>query len=114
MSSKYKFTDNDKLYFVSFAITNWIDLFIREVYKEEILKSIRYCQANKGLELYGWCIMTSHIHLIIGTTGNLLQNILRDLKRHTSETLHKSIKANNAESRREWIIWMMRKGGKEK
>jgi len=26
MSSKYKFADNDKLYFVSFAITNWIDL----------------------------------------------------------------------------------------
>ena len=38
MSSKYKFADNDKLYFVSFAITNWIDLFIREIYKEEILK----------------------------------------------------------------------------
>jgi hypothetical protein len=31
MSSKYKFADNDKLYFVSFAITNWIDLFTREV-----------------------------------------------------------------------------------
>ena len=34
----YKFADNDKLYFVSFAVTNWIDLFIREVYKEEILE----------------------------------------------------------------------------
>src|SRR6185312_12553283 len=100
MSSKYKFADNDKLYFVSFAITNWIDLFIREVYKEEILKSIRYCQTNKGLELYGWCIMTSHVHLIIGTKGNPLQNIMRDLKRHTSETLHKSIQANSSESRR--------------
>jgi len=26
MSSKYKFADNDKLYFVSFAVTNWIDI----------------------------------------------------------------------------------------
>ncbi len=91
MSSKYKFADNDKLYFVSFAVTNWIDLFIRETYKEEILKGIRYCQTNKGLELYGWCIMTSHVHLIIGTKENPLQNIMRDLKRHTSEVLHKSI-----------------------
>ena len=103
MSSKYKFADNDKLYFVSFAITNWIDLFIREIYKEEILKSIRYCQAKKGLDLYGWCIMTSHVHLIIGTKGNPLQNIMRDLKRHTSETLHKCIQANSSESRREWM-----------
>ena len=41
MSKKYKFADNDKLYFVSFAVTNWIDLFIRNEYREEILTSIR-------------------------------------------------------------------------
>jgi len=27
MSTKYKFNDQDKLYFVSFAVINWIDLF---------------------------------------------------------------------------------------
>ncbi len=107
MSRKYKFADNDKLYFVSFAVTNWIDLFIRNEYKEEILKSIRYCQADKDLELYGWCIMTSHVHLIIGTKGNPLQNIMRDLKRHTAEILHKSIENNYVESRIEWMLWMM-------
>ncbi len=113
MSKKYKFSDNDKLYFVSFAVTNWIDLFIREIYKEEIINSIRYCQENKGLELYGWCIMTSHMHLIIGTTGNPLQNIMRDLKRHTSEVLHKSIQSNQTESRREWIVWMCERAARK-
>ena len=76
MSRKYKFADNDKLYFVSFAIANWIDLFIRNEYRAEILASIKYCQADKDLELYGWCIMMSHVHLIIGTKGNPLQNII--------------------------------------
>lgn len=33
MSRKYKFADNDKLYFVSFAVNNWIDLFIRNEYR---------------------------------------------------------------------------------
>lgn len=113
MSKKYKFADNDKLYFVSFAVTNWIDLFIRNEYREEILNSIRYCQSNKGLELYGWCIMTSHVHLIIGTTGNPLQNIMRDLKRHTAEALHKTIQNNPTESRREWILWMMERAAKK-
>ncbi len=70
MSRKYKFHDNDKIYFVSFAVINWIDLFIRNVYKDVIVDSLRFCQKEKGLELYGWCIMTSHVHLIIGTTGN--------------------------------------------
>ncbi|MEO6329085.1 MAG: hypothetical protein ABIO55_09140 [Ginsengibacter sp.] len=44
-----------KIYFVSFAVTNWLDLFIRNDYKEEILNSIRYCQEKKDMELYGWC-----------------------------------------------------------
>ncbi len=114
MSRKYKFGDNDKIYFVSFAVTNWIDLFIRNEYKEEILKSIRFCQADKDLELYGWCIMTSHVHLIIGTKSNPLQNIMRDLKRHTSEVLHKSIRNNYSESRGEWMLWDDGKGCKEK
>jgi hypothetical protein len=34
-------------------------------------------------------------------------NIMRDLKRHTSEELHKAIKNNRTESRREWMLWMM-------
>jgi REP element-mobilizing transposase RayT len=107
MSKKYKFSDNSKLYFVSFSVTNWIDLFIRNEYREILLESIGYCQREKELELYGWCIMTSHVHLIIGTRGNPLSNIMRDLKRHTSEELHKAIKNNRTESRREWMLWMM-------
>ena len=111
MSRKYKFGDNDKLYFVSFAVTNWIDLFIRNEYREEILKSIKYCQDEKDLELYGWCIMTSHVHLIIGTKENPLHNIMRDLKRHTAEELHKSIQNNYSESRKECLPdWSFRRG----
>lgn len=30
MSTKYKFGDKSSLYFVSFSVINWIDLFIRE------------------------------------------------------------------------------------
>jgi len=113
MSRKYKFTDNTKLYFVSFAVINWIDLFIRNEYKEIVVESIRYCQKEKDLELYGWCIMTSHIHLLIGTKKNPLSNIMRDLKRHSSEELHKTIQNTKTESRREWMIWMMERAAKK-
>ena len=47
MSRKYKFRDNDKLYFVSFAVVEWIDLFIRNEYKDIIIKSLEYCIKNK-------------------------------------------------------------------
>ena len=113
MSRKYKFTDSSVLHFVTFAVTNWIDLFVRDEYRKILIDSIAFCQANKQLELYGWCIMPSHVHLIIGTPGDSLSNIMRDLKRHTSEELHKAIANNKTESRKEWILWMMERAAKK-
>jgi putative transposase len=113
MSTKYKFTDQEKLYFVSFAVVYWIDLFIRNEYKDILLDSWKYCQSNKGMELYAWCIMSSHVHMIIGSHGDKLEDIMRDMKRHTSETLKTAIQEHPGESRREWMIWMMERSGKK-
>ena len=113
MSSKYKFRDQDKLYFVSFAVVYWLDVFIRNDYKDILLESLRYCQREKGLEVYAWCIMTSHVHLIIGTNRNKMEDIMRDYKSHTSSELKKSIRNNPQESRKEWLLWMMERAGKK-
>lgn len=111
MSSKYKFRDQEKLYFVSFAVVYWLDVFIRDEYKEIVLESLRDCQKRKGLEIYSWCIMTSHMHMIIGTQGEKMENIMRDFKTYTSRVLKESIKSNGKESRKEWLIWKMKHAG---
>jgi len=113
MSRKYKFHDLDKLYFISFATINWIDIFVREEYMEIVLKSLKHCQENKGLEIYGWCIMPSHIHMIISSNKNKLEDIVRDMKSYTSTALKKAIKENVRESRKEWIVWMCERAGKK-
>jgi REP element-mobilizing transposase RayT len=64
MSRKYKFAEKDGAYFVSFATINWIDVFTRDLYFSTIPESLAYCRKEKGMELYGYCIMPSHIHLI--------------------------------------------------
>ncbi|RYF09246.1 MAG: transposase, partial [Flavobacteriales bacterium] len=87
MSTKYKIRDQEQLYFISFAVVYWLDVFVRNEYREVLLDSLGYCQRNKGLEIYGWCIMTSHVHLIIGTTDKRMEDILRDFKSHTSGQL---------------------------
>ncbi|MBJ7428396.1 MAG: transposase, partial [Bacteroidia bacterium] len=112
MSRKYKILDQSKLYFVTFATVNWIDLFTREIYKEILLESLKYCQKNKGLEIFGWCVMTNHVHLIIGTNQQNMEGILRDFKSFTSRELKESIKNNMQESRKDWIVWMMERAGK--
>ncbi len=112
MSSKYKFRDQDELYFVTFAVVCWIDLFTRNVYKDIMLNSWRHCQSKKGMELYGWCIMSSHIHMIIGSQKDRLEDIMRDMKKFTSSELKKEIKNCPYESRREWMLKIMEETGK--
>lgn len=113
MSRKYKFHDNDKLYFISFAVVYWIDFFIREEYNQVIIESWKYCQEKKGLDIYGWCIMTSHVHMIIGSKKNKLEDIVRDMKSHTSTTLKKILTENSQESRKAWMLWLMERAGKK-
>ncbi len=112
MSSKYKFRDQDDLYFVSFAVVHWIDLFIRNEYKDILLESWKYCIDKKGLEIYGWCIMTSHVHMIIGSDQGKMELIMRDTKRFTSGKLKEAIKENDRESRKEWMLHLMEVAGK--
>lgn len=111
MSRKYKFSDNSKIYFISFAIVYWIDLFVRKEYKEIVLESWRYCQAEKGLEIYAWCIMPSHAHMIIGTKERSLDKIVGEMKSFTSRALRKAIDSHPGESRREWIVELMERAG---
>ncbi len=113
MSRKYKFHDNDKLYFISFATVYWIDVFVREEYFQVIIDSWKHCQEEKGLEIYGWCIMPSHIHMIIGSKKDKLEDIVRDMKKHTSLSLKTIINNNNFESRKEWMMWMFKRAGKK-
>lgn len=78
-----------------------------------MLDSWKHCQINNGLKIYGWCIMTSHIQLITGTHGGKLEDLMRDMKKHTSIKLKKAIQQNKWESRKEWILWMMERAGQK-
>ena len=113
MSRKYKFNDQNRLYFVSFSVVYWVDVFIRELYREELLKSLKFCQKHKGLEIYAWCLMPSHVHMIIGTHKVPMQDILRDFKSYTSKQLKTLIQENHQESRKEWMLWLMQRAGKK-
>ena len=103
----------DGIYFLSTTVVNWIDVFTRKEYCEIILGSLNYCVAKKGLILYGYVIISSHIHLIIGRKdeGVGLSSIVRDFKKITSSKIIKAIEEHPNESRKEWILWMMKRAG---
>lgn len=100
------------MYFITYAVVGWVDVFTRDIYKNILLDSLSYCCSHKGLEVYAWCIMTNHVHLIIGTNGSKMEDILRDHKRHTAETLLNVIANNAEESRKEWMLSYFNAAGK--
>lgn len=114
MGRKYAIRDQQSMHFVTFTVVNWIDLFIRDQYKEILIQSLIYCQKHKGLRVHAYCIMTSHIHLIISVEeGVHLSDVIRDFKSYTSTRLKAVIGENSKESRREWLIWMFERAGKK-
>jgi REP element-mobilizing transposase RayT len=104
MSTKYKAKTTDEAYFITITIEGWIDIFTRLSQKYVILNALQYCQKNKGLEIYAYCIMTSHIHIFCkSTNGFILSDIIRDFKKFTSKKIIQTI-IDEPESRREWLL----------
>ena len=112
MSRAYKFHKPDGLYFITFATVSWVDVFTRRDYKDIVVESLRFCQKEKGLQLYAWVIMSNHVHLIArAMAGAKLQDIIRDLKKFTSKQVLKAIAEHPGESRREWMLKIFREAG---
>jgi hypothetical protein len=83
MSNKYKFRDQDKPYFVSFSVVYWPGVFIRDVYRDILLASLRYGRQNKGLEVYARVVVTNRAHPATGRKGgDEMPGTARGLKKH--------------------------------
>ena len=112
MSTKYKFRDPDGIYFVTFAVVGWVDVFTRRIYREILIDSFKYCQASKGLVIHARIIMSNHVHMIISRNGKFkLEEIMRDMKKFTSYKILGAIMDNKTESRREWMLDMFEAQG---
>jgi putative transposase len=107
MSRKYKFYNSDGVYFVSFAVVYWIDLFVREEFCNIFIDTLKYYQEKDRLELFAYCIMPSHIHLIFRDKQKEPEMLLGHIKKYSSKRIQESIINNPQESRKEWILWMM-------
>ena len=105
MSEKYK-TYAGNLYFLTITVAGWIDLFTRKEYAEFLEDCLNYCIDHKGLEVFCYNIMPSHMHMIARTEDYPLCDWARDYKGYTSRTLYEMIEKSEFESRREWLLYM--------
>ena len=93
------------MHFVTCTAVFWIDLFIRDEYRSILTDSLKYCQKNKGLVIYAWCLMPSHLHLVASVNEGefTLSDVMRDFKKFTSKRIIQSI-TEITESRRDWLL----------
>ena len=104
MSTKYKSTTTDDCYFITMTTVGWVDVFTRLHQKYVIIDALRYCQQSKGLEVYAYCLMSSHLHLVCKSIdGFILSDVIRDFKKFTSKQIIKTI-IEKPKSRREWLL----------
>jgi putative transposase len=94
----------DKAYFLTLTVVNWIDVFTRKNHRDAIISCLKYCQKEKGLIIFAYCLMSNHIHIIANAEEPfLLKDTIRDFKKFTSKKIVAQIQ-NETESRREWIL----------
>jgi REP element-mobilizing transposase RayT len=107
--SELRKTYDGGLFFVTFTVVGWIDVFSRREFADEVVKNLKFCQEKKGLEIYAWCIMMNHMHMIISAKeGKKLSHILRDFKSYTATRLLDMIANNPQESRKEWMMYLFK------
>ncbi|MCJ8211703.1 transposase [Mucilaginibacter sp. RS28] len=105
--SELRKASTDRPYFITLTVVGWIDIFTRDVYCRQIIESLDYCRKNKGLKIYAYCIMSSHIHLIISHDESKLPSVLRDFKSFTAKRILELVN-DVQESRREWLLYLFR------
>jgi len=70
--------------------------------------------AKKGIELFAWCIITHHVHLMFRSIqGTKPEILLGDFKRFTSRNVVKAIQENQRESRKEWLLEQFQKAAQK-
>jgi REP element-mobilizing transposase RayT len=99
----YIIRDQSKAHFITATVVDWVDVFSRKAYRDCIIESLDFCIKNKGMILYGFVIMSNHIHLIIQSDKNKLSDLIRDFKKFTAKNILHKIETE-PESRADWML----------
>src|SRR5258707_1367411 len=94
----------DSCYFLTLNTVDKIDVLTRPAYKQVITDALNYFVDTQGLAIYSWCLMSSHLHLILRTKEAAAPAYFeRDFKKHTTRTLLKAIEME-MDFRRDWML----------
>jgi REP-associated tyrosine transposase len=108
MTQKYPIVEPRNYYSLTLNTIDRVDIFIRPFFKQIIVESLNYFIEKKGLVVYGWCLMTNHLHLIVRAKDEGdVPRLIRDFKTFTAKIILEDLNTES-DMRREWIMKKIR------
>ncbi|MDF2191171.1 transposase [Paraflavitalea sp. CAU 1676] len=101
---KNSVTNQHACHYITFNTVDWVDIFVRPVYKYIVVDTLNDFIAVRGLTIHAWCLMSNHLHLLLQAKDGIgLSMIERDFKRITSTAILEAIEME-PELRRHWML----------
>ncbi len=104
MGSENHIQGRHACYFITFNTIDWVDVFIRPVYKQVVVHTLNHFIDNKGLIVHAWCLMTNHLNLLVQVKdGYTIGEIEKEFKNFTTTKVLEAIDTE-PESRKDWML----------
>ncbi len=98
MRSRYRINDPDAPHFVTATIVEWLPVFASSACCDIVLRSLAYSRAQKGLSIYAWVILDSHLHAIL--SGPDLAKTIGDMKKFAAREILAQVELEG----RAWLL----------
>jgi putative transposase len=104
MNAGQKNTSTNPFYFVTFNVVDWVDVFVRPLYKLVMVDALNHCVVENGLIINAWCLMSNHLHMVVqAKEGHHVPLMMRELKKYTTKKMFDAIAAE-PDLRKDWIL----------
>lgn len=87
---RYRFHEESAAYFVTFAVVDWLPIFVSEAACRIVAESLNFCHHNKGLRTNAYILMPTHFHGILFDaefSAESLSRCVADLRKFTGRRL---------------------------
>ena len=81
MPDGYKIRDQTLPHFITATVVAWVDVFTRKSYRDVVIDCLDFCIREKVMVLYGYVIMSNHIHMVIQSGDGDLSGDIRTAAR---------------------------------
>lgn len=104
MYSADEFREKEACYFITFQTVDWVDIFVRPVYKQVIVHTLNHFIESRGLIVYAWCLMSHHLHLLAqANNGHVIADLEKEYKSFTTTKILEAIDTE-PENRKDWML----------